>query len=200
MNLELTKYPMTLAETASIFGETLVDDYLLSKSKSLQDNMLIHWNRAEAASAFLLNIPARFIFEENVMIKRTAGVLTAHDFMKLNQEAWAQTYGDSLSECDPYFWASKLHFYMWPRSFYNYPYTYGYLFALGVYGKFLEDPSHFSEKYTALLRDTGRMSCEDIARKHLGTDITKEDFWHSSLDVVERQMNDFERDSKALKQ
>jgi oligoendopeptidase F len=200
MNLELTKYPMTLAETASIFGETLVDDYLLSKSKSPQENMLIHWNRAEAASGFLLNIPARFIFEENVMIKRSAGVLTAHDFVKLNREAWAETYGDSLSECDPYFWASKLHFYMWPRSFYNYPYTYGYLFALGVYGKFLEDPAHFSEKYTALLRDTGRMSCEDIARKHLNTDITKEDFWHSSLDVVERQMNDFERDTKALNQ
>jgi len=194
MKFELTGYPMTLAETASIFAETLVDDHLLSKSKSPEDDMLIHWNRAEAASSFLLNIPARFIFEENVMKQRGKGVLTANDFIKLNREAWTETYGDAISECDPYFWASKLHFYMWPRSFYNYPYTFGYLFALGVYGKFLKEPANFAGKYRDLLRDTGRMSCEDIAKKHLNVDITKEDFWNSSLDVVERQIDNFERD------
>lgn len=199
MKLELTSYPMTLAETASIFAETLVDDHLLTKSKSPAENMFIHWNRAEAASSFLLNIPARFIFEENVMKQRSKGILTANDFMKLNKEAWAETYGDAISECDPYFWASKLHFYMWPRSFYNYPYTFGYLFALGVYSNFLKEPGNFAEFYRNLLRDTGRMSCEDIAQKHLNVDITREDFWNSSLDVVEQHINDFERDFQLYK-
>ena len=192
LSIDQSRYPSTLAETASIFSETLVADSLLKRAKSEKSKLAIHWDRAESAGSFLLNIPARFRFEESFMNSRAKGILTTSEIVSLNTAAWKELYGDTLSSYDPLFWASKLHFYMWGRSFYNYPYTFGYLFALGVYATYLQNPSGFSDRYTALLRDTGLMSCEQLALKHLGADIRSPNFWNSSLDIVERQMSEFE--------
>lgn len=190
--IEESRYPSTLAETASIFSETLVADSLLRQANSNSSKLAIHWDRAESAGSFLLNIPARFRFEDSFMKARSNGLLTTGEIIELNASAWRESYADTLSSYDPLFWASKLHFYMWGRSFYNYPYTFGYLFALGVYATYLKEPTGFSKRYTELLRDTGKMSCEDLALKHLKVDIRTPKFWHLSLDIVERQMEEFE--------
>jgi oligoendopeptidase F len=192
LSIDQSRYPSTLAETASIFSETLVADSLLKRAKSEKSKLAIHWDRAESAGSFLLNIPARFRFEESFMNSRAKGILTTSEIVSLNTAAWQESYGDTLSSYDPLYWASKLHFYMWGRSFYNYPYTFGYLFALGVYATYLQNPSGFSNRYNALLRDTGLMSCEELALKHLGADIRSPNFWNSSLDIIERQMLEFE--------
>jgi len=90
----------------------------------------------------------------------------------------------------PLFWASKLHFFLTGQPFYNYPYTFGYLFANGVYDRALKEGPAFAKDYRALLADTGNMTTEEVAQKHLGVDLTKEDFW---ADAVKRSLMDVEK-------
>jgi oligoendopeptidase F len=87
----------------------------------------------------------------------------------------------------PLFWASKLHFFITGQPFYNFPYTFGFLFASGVYDRAMKEGPAFAKDYRALLADTGSMTTEDVAQKHLGVDLTKEEFWR---DAVARALAD----------
>ena len=128
-------YGMSLAETASTFGETLVRDALLRQSTSLQARLDMVWAEMRAITGFMLNIPARFTFEQNLYEGRSARPFRPDELKQMMSDAWGQWYGDVLAEPDPMFWASKLHFHMSYISFYNFPYLFGYLFSLGVYDR-----------------------------------------------------------------
>jgi oligoendopeptidase F len=184
-------YGMSLAETASTFGETLVRDAMLQQADSLQTRLDVIWEDMTALIAFVLNIPTRFEFERNFYDARAERPLRPAELKKLMSDAWHNWYGDALAEPDPMFWASKLHFYISGLSFYNFPYLFGYLFSLGVYASRDRLGSEFFERYQALLRDTGRMTAEELAAKHLDADLTKEDFWKETLAALEPRVNDF---------
>ena len=89
------------------------------------------------------------------------------------------------------FWASKLHFYISELSFYNFPYLFGYLFSLGIYSQREKYGDEFFERYQALLRDTGRMTAEDLASKHLGIDLTRTDFWQDTINSQSTKIDAF---------
>ncbi|MBT3525883.1 MAG: M3 family oligoendopeptidase [Bdellovibrionales bacterium] len=182
-------YSMTLAETASIFAETLFRDYFLGKSQSREEKLKISWADADSASAMLNNIPARYEFERNFVELRKEQFVPAPKLKEVMKGAWEKWYGDSLQSYDEMFWASKGHFSMAGIGFYNYPYLFGYLFSLGLYA--LKDQGDFRERYINLLRDTGRMTAEDLVKKHLGEDLTKPTFWQQSLAIVERSVDQF---------
>ena len=185
-------YGMSLAETASTFGETLVRDALLASASSSQDRLDMAWEEMSALVAFILNIPTRFEFEQCFYEARAERPLLAGELEAMMSEAWATWYGDSLAEPDPLFWANKLHFYISGLSFYNFPYLFGYLFSLGVYARRAEAGAGFYPRYQALLRDTGRMSAEDIAAQHLSVDLTKPEFWQQTVDSLESRVDAFE--------
>jgi oligoendopeptidase F len=187
-----TFYPMTLAETASIFGETVVGNALLEKAKGPGDRLSFTWTQAREVESLLLNISARFHFEKAFYERRQDQTLNPDDFKKLMTESWSEFYGDSLTEMDPMFWASKLHFSISSLSFYNFPYIFGYLFSLGVYAQRPKLKDKFYDAYVNLLRDTGRMTAEEVAAKHLGADLTKPDFWRASLAESKRSVDQFE--------
>ncbi|KOO12495.1 oligoendopeptidase F, partial [Vibrio xuii] len=107
-------------------------------------------------------------------------------------ETWKEWYGDSMSEPDPYFWASKLHFSISKVSFYNYPYLFGYLFSIGVYAQRESKGEQFYQDYVNLLRDTGSMMAEDVVQKHLGMDLSSQEFWQQSIDRVASKIDEFE--------
>ncbi len=185
-------YGMSLAETASTFGETLVRDALLRQSTSLQARLDMVWAEMRAMTSFMLNIPARFSFERDLCERRSARPFRPDELKQMMSAAWRTWYGDALSEPDPMFWASKLHFHMSYISFYNFPYLFGYLFSLGVYARRATFGDTFFERYVALLRDTGRMSAEEIAQRHLGVDLTKPDFWAETIESLGERVDLFE--------
>ncbi len=189
--LSQSRYGMSLAETASTFGETLVRDTLLSNSTSLQQQLDISWEDMGAFTAFLLNIPTRFEFEKGLYEVRAERPLRPQELKSLMSDAWTHWYGESLSEPDPMFWASKLHFYISELSFYNFPYLFGYLFSLGIYSQREKYGDEFFERYQALLRDTGRMTAEDLAYKHLGIDLTKTGFWQDTINSQSPKIDAF---------
>lgn len=186
-------YGMSLAETASTFGETIVRDALLDQAQGEQQRLDILWEEMSALTAFLLNIPARFDFERSVYERRAERPLRPQEFKAMMGDAWRHWYGDALAEPDEMFWASKLHFYISGLSFYNFPYLFGYLFSLGVYARREAMGPNFFTRYVDLLRDTGRMTAEDIASQHLGADLTGRDFWWDTIQSLKVRVDAFEQ-------
>ena len=188
-----SRYPMTLAETASIFAETLVRDALTQQATTPQQQLEIAWQDAQEASIMLLNIPARFEFEKRLVEARKVGALRPAQLCTLMNESWEKWFETSLSQYDDLFWASKLHFSMSSLGFYNYPYLFGYLFSLGIYAQQDNYGSQFNQRYTDLLRDTGIMTAEDVVQKHLKKDLSQPKFWEDSLGIVEASVAHFEK-------
>jgi len=183
--------PMTLSETASIFNEFLVTDSELNKTDDPQEKlMFLDMNLQNAANLFC-NLHARFIFDSNFYNERKSGLVSRERLDELMVEAQKEAFMGTLADdgYHPLFWASKLHFFLTDIPFYNYPYTFGYLFAGGVYNRAKEEGPSFAENYIKLLSGTGRGSSEQIAKEHMGVDLTKEDFW---LESVNRIMADVE--------
>jgi oligoendopeptidase F len=105
--------------------------------------------------------------------------------------AQKEAYSNALEEYHPLFWASKLHFFITGVPFYNFPYTFGYLFSLGIYAQALEEGRGYEDKYIALLKDTASMSVEDLAQKHLQVDLTQPDFWEKAVRICLDDINEF---------
>ena len=186
------RYGMSLAETASTFGEAIVRDALLGRAATPAGELAIVWEEATALVAFILNIPARFEFEKGFYEARAERPLRPAELNERMSAAWGKWYGDSLAEPDPLLWASKLHFFISGLSFYNFPYLFGYLFSLGVYARRDGLGDEFFPRYEALLRDTGRMTAEDLAARHLEVDLTRPEFWRETVAMLESRIDRFE--------
>lgn len=183
-------YAMNVAETASTFAELIVADALIQEANEKEKLSLLE-EKIQNTVAFFMNIHARFLFETRFYEKRKEGLLSAEELSKLMEEAQREAFCDSLGSYHPTFWASKLHFYITGVPFYNFPYTFGFMFSTGIYAQAQKEGAAFAEKYDNLLRDTGRMTVEELADKHLGTDVTKPDFWQGAADLCIADIEQF---------
>ncbi|MFC4402280.1 M3 family oligoendopeptidase [Gracilibacillus xinjiangensis] len=184
-------YAMNVAETASTFAETIIANATIANAQSDKEKISLLNTKLENATAMFMNIHARFLFENAFYEERAKGIVTEKRLNELMVDAQKEAYGDSLASYHPHFWCSKLHFFIDDVPFYNFPYTFGFLFSLGIYAKYLKNPEGFEEKYIDLLRDTGSMKVEDLAEKHLGVDITKEDFWAAGIQLMAEDVEEF---------
>ncbi|QGQ94786.1 M3 family oligoendopeptidase [Paenibacillus psychroresistens] len=176
-------YAMNVAETASTFAEMIVSDAAVKQATDPVEKLALLEDKIQRAVAFFMNIHARFIFETNFYAERKKGLVSIERLNELMSEAQNQAYNNALSDDHPHFWAAKLHFYLTDVPFYNFPYTFGFLFSAGIYAVALREGAAFEERYIALLRDTGRMTTEQLAMKHLNVDLTKPEFWQSAVQV-----------------
>lgn len=187
-----TNYSMPLAETASIFAETLVRQALSDQAKDKETQKMILWQELDKAHSLLINIPARFEFEREMVEARMQKTLSPKELKDLNVKAWKKWYGDSLESYNEMFWASKMHFSFSGMGFYNYTYLFGYLFSLSIYGRKDSYGASFKDLYVKLLRDTGTMTAEDLVQKYLKEDITRSEFWENALKTVGRMVDHYE--------
>ena len=189
----LQDYPMNLAETASTFAEAVLGEQRLEHAASNYDRLQILDGMLGDAVAFLMNIHARFLFEDEFHRRRSAAELTAAELDQLMETAQREAYLNGLTEggWNPRFWVSKLHFYITSVPFYNFPYTFGYLLSLGVYAIGKESGSDFSQKYRQLLLATGCRDAEDAVLSTMGFDLRKPDFWQKSLTIVADRVRQF---------
>ncbi|MBK3495782.1 M3 family oligoendopeptidase [Viridibacillus sp. YIM B01967] len=186
-----TGYAMGVAETASTFAEMIVADAAVQEASSVEEKTALLEDKIQRSVAFFMNIHARFLFETRFYEERKAGIVPTHRLNELMEEAQKEAYGGALNITHPHFWASKLHFYITGVPFYNFPYTFGYLFSLSIYAKAKEEGNSFEDKYIALLQDTAVMTVEDLAIKHLGEDITQKDFWEKGIRICEQDVEQF---------
>jgi oligoendopeptidase F len=145
------------------------------------------------AVAFLMNIHARFLFEDRFHRERRGGEVSHERLSELMLAAQQEAYLHALADdgWNPQFWISKLHFYISSLPFYNFPYTFGYLLSLGTFAIAKSDPRDFPERYRQLLIATGCCEAEEAVRSTLGDDLTRPDFWNRSLDIVDQRVARF---------
>lgn len=185
------RYAMNVAETASTFAEMIVSDASVKTASNKEERLVLLEDKIQRSVAFFMNIHSRFIFETNFYAERKKGLVGSERLNELMVDAQKVAYKGALSEYHPQFWASKLHFYITGVPFYNFPYTFGYIFSAGIYAKALEEGSSFEDKYISLLQDTGSMKVEDLASKHLGVDLTQPEFWQSAIDLAVTDVKEF---------
>jgi oligoendopeptidase F len=188
-------YPMTLAETASTFGEQvfmngLLDDPAISDE---QKAMILDIDAGHGA-IYLLDIPVRYEFEKAFYEERQNGQVSVSRLKELMIETQCRVLGEVLEPGgeDPYFWASKLHFYITGLTFYNFPYTFGYLLSRGLYAMFKKEGAAFLPKYEELLRFAGSGTSENVVKRTVDRDIEATEFWTEAIQSLEQPLNHLE--------
>lgn len=186
-------YPMPLAETASIFNETLMTNTLLMTADNETRVTLLDQQITDAAQV-IVDILSRFIFESEVIERRKDHVLTPREMCDIMLDAQKKTYGDGLDEncLHPYMWACKSHYYTPGRHFYNFPYAFGLLFGLGVYALYLEKGDQFVPLYDQLLKNTSLGNVREVAAS-VGIDVADVNFWRKSISVLENRIDEFDK-------
>lgn len=179
--------PMTLAETSSIFCETLVFEAAVEGAEK-EEKLFLLDNALSRNLQVVVDIHSRFLFEQSVFQNRADGELGETQLCDLMTQAQLETYGQEVSPLHPYMWAVKGHYY--GPTFYNYPYTFGLLFALGLYARYKENPAEFRAKYDDFLSRCGLEDAATLARE-FGFDTTQPEFWRASLNIIRDQINDF---------
>lgn len=186
-------YAMNVAETASTFAETIVTDAAVKVAGTGEERLALLEDKIQQTVAYFMNIQARFLFEQRFYAERKQGLVSVGRLNQLMEEAQREAYCDALASYEPHFWASKLHFYITSYPFYNFPYTFGYLFSLSLYARSLQEGAAFEQKYIKLLRDTGRLPVEELAKRHLGVEMSEVDFWQQAVDLAVADIEEFLR-------
>lgn len=184
--------PMTLAETASIFCETIVRNAALQDA-SRDETLEILEAFLSGACQVVVDITSRFLFETALFEQRAARDLSVSELCALMTDAQKQTYGDVIDEqtLHPFMWAVKGHYYSSGFSYYNYPYMFGLLFGLGLYAEYQRAPAAFQARYDDLLASTGLASPIELAAQ-LGFNLRAPAFWRASLEVIRNDIDRFE--------
>ncbi len=180
------KLPMALAETASIFCETLMVEEGLQRLHGAERLALLDVD-LQGSTQVVVDIRSRFLFEQQLFERRARRTLGVAELNEMMVHAQREAYGDAVLDetLHPYMWVVKQHYY--GSHFYNWPYTYGLLFGLGLFAQYQLDPDRFRARYDDALSRAGI----DTARRlgaAFGFDVSDVSFWRSSLDVVRQRM------------
>lgn len=184
-------YPSSVAETASTTAELIVLDGLIAQVKSKEEKKWLYYEKAHRSTMFFLNMQARFSFEQELFKELPKGYLDSATLCQMMTNAQKTAYGDRLEQYHPYFWISKIHFYLTDIPSYNFPYTFGYLLSQAICAKIKKDPKWFREQYKDFLLDTGRMTVEELVKKHFGQDVQQELFWQEAIDNALLDIEEF---------
>ena len=180
--------PLTLAETASIFGETIVLERLLERAPGPAERLDLLAGSLDGAVAAVFRQVAMNRFEHAVHSeRREAGELSVDRFGELWLATQEDLLGDSVELDDDYgvWWSYVWHFVDVPG--YVYAYAYGHLLALSVYRRFEEEGEAFVPAYLDLLRAGGSRAPEELGAI-VGVDLADPGFWSAGLDLIERQL------------
>jgi len=190
---EIQKHtPMTLAETASIMCETIVNHASLKKAKTDDERLSILEAKLLGDSQVIVDIYSRYLFEKEVFERREKAELSADELCEIMEKAQLATFGDGLDEryLQKWMWTWKPHYYSAGFSFYNYPYAFGLLFGTGLYAIYQDRGEAFVEDYVQLLASTGEASAADLAAR-FGIDLRTRKFWDNSLKIIEKMVDEY---------
>ena len=183
--------PMALAETASIFCETLLFESGLLDADERERLALLDLD-LQGATQVVVDIHSRFLFESALFERRRNATLSPGELCDLMGDAQQRAYGDGLDQSSrhEWMWAVKPHYY--GSHFYNWPYTFGLLFGLGLYACYRQEPERFRSGYDDLLASVAMAPSTELGAR-FGIDLHDEAFWTASLDTLRARMAEYER-------
>jgi oligoendopeptidase F len=188
-------YPMTLAESASVFAEKILAEGSAA-DPGLPDAQKLSILDGELCDAaiMLLDITVRYEFERAFHDERASGEVGISRLGELMVAAQRRVWADALlpDGVDPWFWASKLHFYITETTFYNFPYTFGFLLAMALVRRFRQKGAAFLADYERFLRLTGSGSAEKVVQQAIGEDIRRPEFWAEGILALQEPLTRYE--------
>ncbi|MGC9778894.1 MAG: M3 family oligoendopeptidase [Candidatus Heimdallarchaeota archaeon] len=189
------RMPMIVAETASIFGELLVTDLLLSEAQTDNEKIAIFAQVLDGAGMAAFQVTARAWFEQDLYdtIKR-GEFLDYKTICKYWTKNRDRIYGDAIDWLDVMEaeWTMKVHYYMPNFRFYNYPYVYGQMFVYALYQKYLDEGKDFVPKFKKVLAAGSSISPKEIG-EILGLDVTDPSFWKLGIKRFEYFIDELEK-------
>ncbi len=179
-------YSMPVAETASTFNETHLTLRAAEKSKSPEEELAVLEQFISSAAQTIVDILSRYLFEKEVFARCETEFLDSRAMQDIMLRAQKATYGDAMPDDlrHPYMWICKSHYYSTGLSYYNFPYAFGQLFSLALYGMYQEEGPAFMKKYKKLLHATTVSDCEELAAM-AGADIRSKAFWRQGISTIE---------------
>lgn len=186
-----SRYTMPIAETASIFCETIVKKAAIKNASKEEAYTILEGDISDSAQV-IVDIYSRYLFESELFKRREKASLSVNELKDIMVKAQKEAYGEGLDEnyLHPYMWVCKPHYYYAGQNFYNFPYAFGLLFSKGLYAEYLKRGESFVEDYDKLLQVTGKRKIAEVTAM-MGIDIHSIDFWRNSLKVIEQDIEEF---------
>jgi oligoendopeptidase F len=176
-------FEMTMAETSSIFFETVFIDYVIKDTNDISIKKEILGWKIERSLNYLMSIRGAFLFENRFYESRKNGQLDVNQMEELALQCQEKAYGNSLSEYEPFVWIKYGQFYRANIPFYNYPYSFGFLLSIGLL-EFAIGDALFHKKFQGFLSESGILPLEQIIKKHFNIDLLQPEFWQRSIQTL----------------
>ncbi|MBO1583098.1 M3 family metallopeptidase [Bacillus sp. XF8] len=182
--------PMSMAESASIFFEMVLVDYLVQTAEhgNLKKSLL-SWKIRNSFN-YVMAIRASFQFEQTFYEESQKGPLSADELERLSILSQKAAYGNSLTEYQPFVWMKYGQFYTANLPFYNYPYTFGYLLSLGLL-EIAKQDYEFHSKYKKFLCETGKRPVEELVKQYFHINLADNEFWEKSLLQINKDVDEY---------
>lgn len=186
-----TDYPNPIAETASIFCETIVNNALLN-ILPINEGLSILEKSISDVGYYIVDFYARYLFENKLFERRKSGQLSVEELNELMLSCMIEAYGDSIDveTIHPYMWMNKIGYYMVGNEFLNFPYSFGVIFSKGVYAEYIKKGEAFVSQYNNFLSATGKNNILDSA-KMIDIDVHSIDFWRNALTLIQKDFEEF---------
>lgn len=186
-----SRYPMPIAETASIFCETIVVNAALKEASDKEALTILEASISDAAQV-IVDIYSRFLFESELFERRKSHALSVSELKEIMIDAQKKAYGNGLDHdaLHPYMWLNKPHYYSAGLNFYNFPYAFGLLFSKGLYAEYLNRGEEFIKEYDDLLNATGKNNIKDVALR-MDVNVQDPEFFRNSLKLIEKDIEKF---------
>ncbi|WP_160679936.1 M3 family oligoendopeptidase [Clostridium sp. C8-1-8] len=189
-----TEYSTPIAETASVFCETILNNQLIKKLPSNEALVILESSISDSLY-YLVDFYGRYLFENQLFKRRKSGALPVEKLNEVMINCMREAYGESVEAATihPYMWMNKPGYFMAENEFLNFPYSFGVLFSKGLYAEFIKNQQGFAVKYDKFLSATSTNNIYDAA-KIMEIDVHSIDFWRNSLKLIEEDIEIF-RDS-----
>lgn len=187
-------HPASIAESSSIFAEEVIKNYMREKAEAENDEDLLQsMIISDVGDAVRIGfISIRYDFEQEVYKRRRERLLTTDEICDLWGELSSKYYGIPKENTPRHQWAQNFHFFRTDLKFYNFPYSFGWLWALGVKRIWEKDKQNFFPHFKEMLHNAGKMTAEDLAIKYLDVDISGPDFWNQGFNTIEARVDTFQ--------
>jgi oligoendopeptidase F len=183
---------MTMAESASILFETvLIDEVIQGTHDPVIKKSILGW-KVEQSINYLMSIRAAYLFETAFYEKRKSGPLPLEQMEALLLSTQQKAYGNRLAAYEPYLWMKYPHFFRADISFYNYPYSFGFLFSIGLL-ELARKRDGFARSFQAFLSETGMLPLEELTKKHFNIDLSQPAFWQQTMKRVVEDVTEYKQ-------
>lgn len=188
-----TDYPIPIAETASIFCETIVNNELL-RIAPMEEALSVLERSISDAGYYIVDFYGRYLFENKLYERRQSGTLTVEELNDLMHACMTEAYGTGIDPASihPYMWINKAGYYMAGNEYLNFPYSFGLLFSKGLYAQYKKRGQAFVAEYHSFLSATSKNNIVDVARM-MDIDVHSSQFWRDALKLIEEEIEEFIR-------